>query len=107
MKKFIPHLIAVGIFLAISAVYVSPALDGQVLDMLDIKHHEGMKQELVEHRSDYNEEALWTNRMFSGMPAYLMGTKYDANLIQYVAKGLQLGLPRPMNMIFLYLIDWR
>ena len=42
MKKFVPHLIALGIFIAISTIYCSPAIQGKVLDMTDIKNHEGM-----------------------------------------------------------------
>ena len=107
LKSFIPHFIALGIFIAISTIYCSPAIQGKVLDMTDIKNHEGMKQELVQHRLDYNEEALWTNRMFSGMPAYQMGTKYPSNVVlKYIDQILQLGLPRPINMIFMYLIGF-
>ncbi|GIR13555.1 MAG: hypothetical protein CM15mP23_21300 [Cryomorphaceae bacterium] len=29
-----------------------------------------MSQELMEYRAETGKEALWTNRMFGGMPAY-------------------------------------
>ena len=44
--------------------------------------------------------------MFSGMPAYQISTRSNGNLIQYVDKMFRLGLPRPMDMLFLYLIGF-
>ena len=44
--------------------------------------------------------------MFSGMPAYQISTRSNGNLIQYVDKIFRLGLPRPMDMLFLYLIGF-
>ena len=104
IKRFTPHLIAIAIFLIISAIYVSPSLSCKVMDVHDLETWQGMSKEVVDHRSEKSEEALWTKRMFSGMPAYQISTKSQNNLIQYVDKFFQLGLPRPMDMIFLYLI---
>ena len=106
MKKFVPHLISVAIFVAISAIYFSPVFEGKVLSAHDIDTWQGMSKEVVDHRSETGEEALWTKRMFSGMPAYQISTKSNGNLIQYVDKIFQLGLPRPMNMLFMYLIGF-
>jgi hypothetical protein len=106
MKKFVPHLISVAIFVAISVIYFSPVLEGKVLSAHDIDTWQGMSKEVVDYRSETGEEALWTKRMFSGMPAYQISTKSNGNLIQYVDKIFQLGLPRPMNMLFMYLIGF-
>ena len=65
-----------------------------------------MSKEVVDFREATGEEALWTNSMFSGMPAYQISTQYKANLIQYIDKALMLGLPRPANMLFLYLLGF-
>ena len=43
--------------------------------------------------------------MFSGM-LYQISTRSNGNLIQYVDKMFRLGLPRPMDMLFLYLIGF-
>ncbi|MGY8988464.1 MAG: hypothetical protein ACKVG7_07885, partial [Flavobacteriales bacterium] len=108
MKKFVPHLIAVGIFIAISAIYFSPVVfEGKVLNMPDIIQYKGMSHEVQQHRINTGgEETQWTGTSFSGMPAYQTGLKSNGNLIQYVDKALQLGLPRPMNMLFMYLIGF-
>ena len=106
MKKFIkftPHLIVVLLFVGISFTYFSPVLQGKLLNMPDITHHKGMSKELSDFREATGEEALWTNSMFSGMPAYQISTRSNGNLIQYVAKTISLGIPRPANLLFLYL----
>ena len=106
MKKFVPHFIAVGIFIVISAIYFSPVLtERKVLSAHDLDTSKGMSKEVADHRSETGEEALWTKRMFSGMPAYQISTKSNGNLIQYVDKVF-LALPRPMNLLFMYLIGF-
>ena len=106
LKKITPHLMVLLLFVAISFVYFSPVLEGKRLDMPDIKNWKGMSKEVVDFREATGEEALWTNSMFSGMPAYQISTQYKANLIQYIDKALMLGLPRPANMLFLYLLGF-
>jgi len=107
MRKFVPHFIAVGIFITISAIYFSPVLtERKVLSAHDVDTWKGMSKEVRDFRSETGEEALWTKRMFSGMPAYQISTKSNGNLLQYIDKVIQLGLPRPMNLLFMYLIGF-
>jgi hypothetical protein len=107
LKKFKPHLIAVGLFIAISAIYFSPVFEGKVLNMPDIIQYKGMSQEANQYRlNNDGEQTQWTGRSFSGMPTYQTGLKSNGNLIQYVDKVFQLNLPRPMNMLFMYLIGF-
>ena len=106
IKKLSPHLIVILLFVGISFAYFSPVMQGKVLDMPDIKHWKGMSKEVQDFREDTGEEALWTNSMFSGMPAYQISTKSNANLIQYVVKAISLGIPRPANLLFLYLLGF-
>ena len=106
LKKLSPHIIVILLFIVISFTYFSPVLKGKMLYMPDIRHHKGMSKEVVDFRQKTGEEALWTNSMFSGMPAYQISTKYKANLIQYIDKGLMMGIPRPANMLFLYLLGF-
>ena len=106
IKKLSPHLIVIILFVGISFAYFSPVMQGKMIDMPDIKHWKGMSKEVQDFRETTGEEALWTNSMFSGMPAYQISTKYKGNLIQYVAKTISLGIPRPANMLFLYLLGF-
>ena len=105
-KKLSPHLIIILLFVGISFTYFSPVLQGKLLNMADITHHKGMSKEVTDFREATGEEALWTNSMFSGMPAYQISTRSNGNLIQYVVKAISLGIPRPANLLFLYLLGF-
>ena len=106
LKKFSPHLIVILLFVVISFTYFSPLLKGKLLNMSDMTHYMGMSKEVTDFREATGEEALWTNSMFSGMPAYQISTRSNGNLIQYVAKTISLGIPRPANLLFLYLLGF-
>ena len=106
IKKLSPHLIVILLFVGISFAYFSPVMQGKMIDTPDIKHWKGMSKEVYDFREKTGEEALWTNSMFSGMPAYQISTEYKGNLIQYVAKTISLGIPRPANLLFLYLLGF-
>ena len=106
INKIKPHLIVLLLFSAISFTYFTPILEGKMLDMPDIQHYIGMSKEVVDFREATGEEALWTNSMFSGMPAYQISAKYSNNLIRYVVKVISLGMPRPISLLFLYLLGF-
>lgn len=105
-KKFLPHLAAVAIFIVLVFAYFNPVLQGKELKQQDIMQWTGMSKEVVDHRETTGEEALWTNSMFGGMPAYQISVLYKANLMRYVDKALQLGLPHPTNLVFVTLIGF-
>ena len=100
------HIFVILLFVGISCAYFSPVMQGKKLETQDIKHWKATSKEVVDFRDATGEEALWTNSMFSGMPAYLVSVKYKGNLIKYVAKTLSLGIPRPANLLFLYLLGF-
>ncbi len=102
-SKMLPHLVAVISFLVISFAYFSPLLEGKRLEQHDLKTFLGSAQEIIDYREETGKEALWTNRMFGGMPAYLISTKYKGNLLRHVNTALQLG-PRPGSYLFLMLL---
>ena len=62
LKKLMPHLSAVVLFVLISLIYLSPVLEGKKIDQQDIRQFTGMSKEIVDHRSEYDEEPLLTNR---------------------------------------------
>tara|TARA_B100001250_G_scaffold59724_1_gene46537 strand:+ start:3137 stop:5536 length:2400 start_codon:yes stop_codon:yes gene_type:complete len=109
MKKFkflVPHFLVLLFFVCISFIYFSPLLEGKMLEMHDIKVYKAASKEIVDFRKQTGDEALWTNSMFSGMPAYQISTHSKGNLIQYLAKVLSLGMPRPASLLFLYLLGF-
>jgi hypothetical protein len=105
-RQVLPYLSAVVLFVAISLVYFSPLLEGKVLKQQDITQFKGMSKEIVDYRAKTGEEALWTNSMFGGMPAYQISVEYKGNLLRYVDKLMMLYLPQPAGMLFLYMIGF-
>ena len=101
MKKIYIHIIHILLFVAITFFYCWPIIEGEVVDSGDFKQFKGMSQEIEEYRTDTGEEALWTNRMFGGMPTFHMGVKYPNNILLTIDQIFQLGFPRPIGMIFI------
>ena len=106
LKKLTPFLVAIVGFLAITFVYFSPLLEGKKLKQHDIAMWKGMSKEIADFRESTGEEALWTNSMFGGMPAWQISVQYNANLMRYVDQVITLGLPYPANYVFLYFLGF-
>jgi hypothetical protein len=100
-----PHLLAVLIFIVISVAYFYPVLEGKVLNANDSTVAHNSSKEIIDFRAKYGEEPLWTNSMFSGMPAYLISTKFTGNLMRY-ADSLLKFLKLPVASIFLTILGF-
>jgi len=105
-KKVTPHLVAVVLMIVIVFAYFSPLLDGKKLQQSDITHWKGMSKEIVDYRGKTGEEALWTNSMFGGMPAYQISVKHHSNFLAFFDKIFTLSLPHPAGLVFLYFIGF-
>ncbi|PCJ82449.1 MAG: hypothetical protein COA57_13240 [Flavobacteriales bacterium] len=100
-KPYLPHFAAIGVFIIVTAIYFLPLFQGKTIEQADIKHFKGMSKEVADWREKTGEEALWTNSMFSGMPAYQISVKDKGNLFQHIGKIIRLGIPTPASLIFL------
>ncbi|MEK7718008.1 MAG: hypothetical protein AAB347_00125, partial [Bacteroidota bacterium] len=104
-KKALPHLTAVLLFLVLPAIYFSPQLEGKKLNQHDTNTATGMAKEITDYNKSHSDLALWTNSMFGGMPAYLIGLPtYSA--ISPIYKLTTLFDWRPISFVFLYLIGF-
>ncbi len=104
-RDVLPHLIAVLVFLLLTAVYFAPVLfEDKGLAQHDILQFRGGAHEIMEHREKTGEEALWTNSMFSGMPSYLINTRYSGDLSGIIHTVLSLNLPAMAGNIFITLL---
>lgn len=101
-----PHLFAVILFAIVSFGYFNPVLEGKMLRQGDMMAYAGAVQELKELKAQTGEYALWTDRMFGGMPTFLINNPGHANLTRYVHNILNLNHPRPANHIFLYMLGF-
>ncbi len=107
MKKFnwkvlLPHFIAVIVFVVVAVVYCKPATEGKVLQQHDVTQWKGMAQNCFDYKDKHGHFPLWTNGMFSGMPAYQIVASGD-NPIHFglISDILTLHLPKPINFFFL------
>ncbi|UOQ75725.1 YfhO family protein [Hymenobacter sp. 5516J-16] len=104
-RRVLPHLLAVLFFLVLAAVYFSPILfEGKTLAQHDIVQFNGGAHEAAQYREQTGQEALWTNSMFSGMPTYLISTRFPGDLSVYLHKLFTLGLPAVVANLFLALV---
>lgn len=105
-KDILPHLIGVVIFYLIVLFYFSPAVfEGKILFQYDILQWEGAAKEIIDYRAKTGEEALWTNRLFGGMPAYLVSFEIPGDITNFLTKVFTLGLPHPINSLFFGMVS--
>src|SRR3989337_4426431 len=82
--KVIPHGISLLVMIVVLALYFSPVVfQNKVISQQDIVQHTGMSKEIADFRNRTGEDPLWTNSMFSGMPAFQISVIYSGNLLHY------------------------
>lgn len=105
LKTALPHLIAVLLFTVVSFIYFYPVLEGKKLNAHDTKVYEGSSKEISDYRETHGKEPLWTNSMFSGMPAYLISVLYPGNLFKHLDNILKL-YKTPVAALFLSMLGF-
>lgn len=105
IKPLLPHLIAVVIFIVVAFAYFYPVLEGKVLKANDSTVSKINSKEIQDYRLKFGKEPLWTNSIFSGMPAYLISTRYPGNLIKYADAFLRM-FKMPVSVLFLSMLGF-
>lgn len=105
VRKFLPHLLIIIGFIALSLAYFSPVLSGKQIFQSDIMQYIGMSKQQTDFRASTGEETYWTNSAFGGMPTYQLGALYPHNYIKKLDSVLRF-LPRPADYLFLYFIGF-
>ena len=106
LKIILPHGVAILVFITFALVYFSPLFTGYNLIQSDVKQFKGMSKEIVDQRVMENEDPLWTNSMFGGMPAYQISVLHSNNYINTIDQILKLGLPRPAGILFIAMLGF-
>jgi len=107
-QKILPHVIAVLVFAIVTAIYFFPvAFENKVLYQNDILQGQGAASEVIDYKEKTGEEVLWTNTMFSGMPAYFSGMTWSGQrFLKTVQHIYTLYLPGTLAVCFMAFISF-
>jgi len=81
-KADLAKIVALATIIIVTLVYFFPVLEGKVMSTHDGTVFTGSSKEIIDYREEYDQEPLWTNSMFSGMPSYLISTQFPGNIIK-------------------------
>ena len=105
LKKLIPHIVAILIFVIVAVIYFYPQVKGYRLKQHDIQQYIGMSNEISNFRAKFHEEPLWTNSAFSGMPAYQISAD-NSNAVNSLANFISKILPGTLGQLFFLMIGF-
>lgn len=105
LKKFLPHLVSLAIFIVASIFYFHPVLKGEKMSQSDITQHIGMAKEVNDFRKATGDEPYWAESAFSGMPTYQIGTYFPNDFVTKLDNLIRF-LPRPADYLFLYFLGF-
>lgn len=105
-KNFLPHIIAVAVFAVLCFAYFPSVLEGKKLEMHDMVQARGMSSEVDQFRDKTGIDPLWTNSMFSGMPAYQISTVSNSDFMKFFFSFLRTVFPEPTYLLFLSLLSF-
>ena len=100
LKKILPHIIAIILFVTVSALFCKPVLEGNVLSQHDTIGWKGMAQNAFEYKEKKGHFPLWNPNLFSGMPNYQVAME-GKSILPDTVKIFSLALPKPINFFFL------
>lgn len=105
-QKALPHLLAILIFILLTVIFYSPIFfEGKILNQNDVNQGIASGSELAAFRQKTGEEGLWTNSMFSGMPAYLINLRWSGSEpLTVIEKIISLGFPNSAKETFISLV---
>ncbi len=108
LKKCLPDLLAVVVFVIISFAYFFPAdFEGRILYQHDTSAGRGAGQEALEYYQKTGERTRWSNSTFGGMPTYQTAPSYDStDMLSQAVKAYHLWLPDNVWYVFVYLLGF-
>jgi hypothetical protein len=106
LKKILPHVIAVVIFLIIASLYSTPLLEGKRLSSPDYNIYTAISKANNEYEDANDRLVFWNNHMFSGMPTYAVSTAKQENIFNDIYTVFIFNGAVPLNLIFWYLMGF-
>jgi hypothetical protein len=102
LRSAFPHFIAIGVFAGIAILYCHPAFENKVLEQEDVMQWQAMAHNSFKYKARHGHFPLWTNSMFSGMPAYQIAMdSQSVNIPNFFYGLLTLFLVKPASFFFL------
>jgi hypothetical protein len=104
-KQYLPHTIAILAFALMAYLFTPQVFQGKVVNQSDIASWRGMANEIIQYNeaNPDKDPTLWTNSMFSGMPATTISVKYKGDYTDYLYNLLFVGT-RPPSYLLISLI---
>ena len=108
LKQWLPDVMVVVLFVAISFAYFFPAdIDGRILYRHDSSAGRGAGQEASEYYHRTGEYTRWTNALFGGMPTYQTAPSYNStSILSQAQNAYHLWLPENVWYVFAYLLGF-
>ncbi|MCS6823090.1 MAG: YfhO family protein [Cytophagaceae bacterium] len=103
LKNVLPHSLANLAFIILLCFYFSPALQGKLIYQHDIIQATGFLKESIDYEKKTGEEILWTNSMFSGMPAW---RGYSSNVFKHIHKFCTTIVPSVIYITYLLFLGF-
>ncbi len=105
IRSFLPDAVILVVFLAASAIYFFPALQGKVIYAGDNINGSAAVRETMQYHQETNNYTFWTGSMFSGMPNYQIGGGEPGivdKILHPIRWLMQRGIFGSVFFIFLY-----
>lgn len=107
LKNATPHILAFIIALVITVAFYHPLfLENKSFNQNDVFQGNGAAQEIAEFREETGKEALWTNSMFGGMPAYLISVNWSDGALTILQTIISLNMPSAAQVTFVSMLSF-
>jgi hypothetical protein len=108
LKKCLPYLVALVVFISFALIYCTPALDGKILKTGDGISWKGASKEARDYIDKESKNTFWTGSMFSGMPTFQItgGNILSESFLYPLNKASHLWFKDALRMIILYLLGF-
>ncbi len=104
-QRYLPHILAILGLLVLSTIYFSPVLSGKTLSLMDVQQASASTQEIREIAKQTGIKPLWTDALFSGMPAYMIDFDYPHIYIYKAITAVQNLLPPFASIVFIMMVS--
>ena len=108
LKRFIPHIAAVILFLGITFVFFFPVVsENKELPQADLENMIGWGKDLKDYHQQTGDYAFWSNSMFGGMPANYTFMPSQTNIFNPLSRLFRLDMSIfHIGVLFVYLLGF-